>query len=244
MTTLRWPLPALLAWGLAGVLQVIVGRWAGQDWALAVSCAVPAVLALVVRGWWRRLLMTAGFPLALTVSGSAVVPGWAWLVLLVVLLLLYPLGAWRDAPVFPTPRGALKALAAQAPLPALGARLLDAGCGLGDGLIALHQAYPNAALTGLERSLPLGLLCKLRCPWARIQRGDMWRADWSGYAMVYLFQRPESMARAWQKACAEMAPGSWLVSLEFPVPAAIATPLANAAAPEGRAVWVYRVPKR
>jgi hypothetical protein len=33
----------------------------------------------------------------------------------------------------------------------------------------------------------------------------MWRADWSGYQLVYLFQRPESMARAWAKGCAEMA---------------------------------------
>jgi hypothetical protein len=36
--------------------------------------------------------------------------------------------------------------------------------------------------------------------------------------MVYLFQRPESMERAWCKARAEMAPGSWLASLDFAVP--------------------------
>ena len=36
--------------------------------------------------------------------------------------------------------------------------------------------------------------------------------------MVYLFQRPESMERAFAKATHELAPGCWLVSLEFAVP--------------------------
>ena len=33
------------------------------------------------------------------------------------LLLVYPLNAWRDAPIFPTPSGALQGLAAQLALP-------------------------------------------------------------------------------------------------------------------------------
>ena len=32
--------------------------------------------------------------------------------------------------------------------------------------------------------------------WFTGRRGDIWAADWSGYELVYLFQRPESMARA------------------------------------------------
>jgi hypothetical protein len=74
------------------------------------------------------------------------------------------------------------------------------------------------ALDGIEWSWPLRVACALRCPWARVRRADMWKTDWSGYQMVYLFQRPESMARAAAKAQAEMAPGTWLVSLEFAVP--------------------------
>ena len=35
--------------------------------------------------------------------------------------------------------------------------------------------------------------------------------------MVYLFQRPESMQRAWDKARRDMRPGTWMVSLEFDV---------------------------
>jgi hypothetical protein len=116
--------------------------------------------------------------------------------------------------------------------------VLDAGCGLGDGLRALRRAYPQARLEGVEWSWPLRFLCALRCPWAQVRRGDMWRTDWSSYQLVYLFQRPESMARAAAKAQAEMASGSWLVSLEFAVPGVL--PQAQLRLPGDRVVWIYR----
>jgi len=158
---------------------------------------------------------------------------------LLLLLLVYPLNAWRDAPLFPTPPGALQALATQAPLPA-GAHILDAGCGLGHGLQALRRAYPAAQLDGLEWSWPLRGLCALRCPWARVRQGDIWRADWSSYDMVYLFQRPESMARAAAKAGAELKAGAWLVSLEFAATAL--QPQAQLFCPDGRPLWLYQAP--
>mgnify|MGYP002128906692 CR=1 FL=1 len=68
--------------------------------------------------------------------------------------------------------GALRDLAAQAPLPA-GAWVLDAGCGLGDGLKALREAYPAAQLHGLEWSWPLRWMCALSCPWAQIGRAHV-----------------------------------------------------------------------
>ena len=126
-----------------------------------------------------------------------------------------------------------------APL-ALQARVLDAGCGLGDGLRALRRAYPQARVEGVEWSRALRLLCALRCPWARVQRGDMWGVDWGQYALVYLFQRPESMARAAAKASADMPPGAWLVSLEFPVPGV--RPQAQLPLGGERVLWVYRLP--
>ena len=96
-----------------------------------------------------------------------------------------------------------------------GEHVLDAGCGLGHGLQALRLAYPQAQLHGIEWSWPLRAVCAVRCPWARVRQGDIWKADWSGYDMVYVFQRPESMARAAAKARAELRPGAWLVSLDF-----------------------------
>lgn len=237
---LPWPLPALLAWGSAWALFWGLQRLGLSAWvALAVASAMGVALSVWAGSWWRRAIIGLGFPLALAVSGAASVPAWAWLLPLALLLLIYPLNAWRDAPLFPTPAKALRDLAAAAPLPA-GALLMDAGCGLGDGLKALRQAYPAAQLHGLEWSWPLRGVCALRCPWARIRQGDIWQADWRPYALVYLFQRPESMARAVAKARAQLQPGSWLVSLEFE--AANLTPQAVLRCADGRSVWLYRAP--
>ncbi|WP_027994877.1 class I SAM-dependent methyltransferase [Simplicispira psychrophila] len=234
---LPWPLPALLAWGGAWLVFVALLRVAPLLLAVLLACSVGVVASLLARNWWRRSWVALGFPLSLALTGAAALPAWAWLAPLALLLLVYPLNAWRDAPVFPTPRQALDGLAGLAPL-APQVRVLDAGCGLGDGLLALRRAYPQAHIEGVEWSWPLRLLCALRCPWARVRRGDMWRTDWSRYQLVYLFQRPESMARAGAKARAELTPGAWLVSLEFPLPDTPAQ--ARLRLPGGRVVWIYQ----
>ncbi len=234
-----WPLPALLAWGLAWMLFVASVRAGLPAWgAFAIGCAVGVLCSLWGASGWRRLLIGLGFPLSLALSGVLALPAWAWLLPLGLLLLVYPLHAWRDAPLFPTPLNALLGLAQAAPLPP-GALVLDAGCGLGDGLRALRLAYPQAQLLGLEWSWLLRALCALRCPWARVRRADIWAADWRPYALVYLFQRPESMPRAITKAASEMAPGSWLASLEFE--ALGWQPQAVLRAPDGRPLWLYRM---
>lgn len=240
MPRLPWPLPALLAWGAcwavyAGLLQLGIG----PGWALGAASVLGFGMAVAGATWWRSLILALGFPASLAASGAAALPAWTWLLLLALLLLLYPVKAWRDAPLFPTPAGALRDLPASVPLQA-GAAVLDAGCGLGHGLMALRAAYPQARMYGLEWSWPLRAACAWRCRWASVRHGDIWRADWSPYAMVYLFQRPESMQRAVDKAERELAPGAWLVSLEFE-----ATTLQAEAAlslSDGRTVWAYRMP--
>lgn len=232
-----------MAWALCFAL-----RWAGAPlWAvLALPTALGALLTLLPKlatTPWRRVFVAGGFPLsALALGQGSGLPAWAWLAPLGLLLLAYPVHAWRDAPVFPTPRGALSDLPKHAPLPDQ-ARILDAGCGMGDGLAELHRAYPQADIHGIEWSWPWRLMCGLRCPWATVRRADMWSADWSGFDMVYLFQRPESMPRAVDKARRELKPGAWLVSLEFEAVDAQGVPLkpqARLTLEGGRPVWMYR----
>ena len=237
---LAWPIPALVAWVLAwAAYRVVLAIGLSPAFAVLVASLVGVGMSFMGGNWWRRLIIAAGLPLALLVSGAAALPAWTWLVPLVLLVLVYPLHAWRDAPLFPTPAHALRSLAARAPLPP-GALVLDAGCGLGHGLAALREAYPAVQLHGLEWSWPLRLACALRCPWARVRQGDIWRADWSPYGLVYLFQRPESMPRALAKAVTQMRPGSWLVSLEFEAQDWQPTEVMHL--PDGRPVWMYQAP--
>lgn len=250
-----WPLPALLVWALAWVLSGALARASAPAWAVL---ALPTLMGVALAQWpalastrWRTVFVAAGFPLSSLAlawaqghlgqgaqgSASSALPAWAWLLPLGLLLLAYPMRAWRDAPVFPTPEGALSELARLAPLPP-GARVLDAGCGLGHGLRELHGAYPLAQCEGIEWSWPLALWCRWRCPWARVRQGDMWAQSWAGVDLVYLFQRPESMPQALGKALLELQPGAWLVSLEFEVPGFDSV----ARIPLGphRQVWLYQ----
>jgi hypothetical protein len=121
-----------------------------------------------------------------------------------------------------------------------GARILDAGSGLGDGLIALRDAYPRADLNGVEMSWPLRIISAIRCSFATIRQGDIWMVDWRSYDMVYMFQRPESMPRAIEKAEVEMRRGAWLVSLEFEAIGIV--PSAIIYGKDSRPIWVYQLP--
>ncbi len=233
-----WPLPAVFVWlGAWGWYAGLLAFGLGQAGAFAVAASLSVLASLWGDSRWRRGMIALGFPLSwVLLYGGADVPAWVWLLPAAVFLLLYPPVSWRDAPLFPTPPDALEGLRERVPLPPM-ARILDAGAGVGDGLRALERAYPDARLEGVERSWPLALMARWRCPGARVLRGDMWRTDWSAYDMVYLFQRPETMPRAVEKAQQELRPGAWLVSLEFEAPGL--KPVAQLEYEAGKSVWVY-----
>lgn len=233
----RWPLPALWSWAAAWcVFHALQRADLAPAAALIAAGALAGALALLHPERWRRAIVAAGFPLSLLLIAPGL-PAWMWLLPLALLVLVYPHRNWRDAPLFPTPADALQGLADLAPLPD-GARVLDAGCGLGSGLRELRRAYPRARLEGIEFSAPLAGLARMRCPWAHIARGDLWAQDWAPFDLVYVFQRPESMERVWAKAQAELRPGAWLVSLDFAVPGR--APVAQWQLSRGHSLWLYK----
>ncbi|MEY4748194.1 MAG: flagellar motor protein [Pseudomonadota bacterium] len=249
---LRWPLPALAGWlscALTWLALQALGCPPLAAWAIGVTLGVALALVMIERGasQMRVVMMATGFPVASLLhgvsrqglAGMASLPAWLWLLPLGLLLLLYPLRAWRDAPLFPTEAGALDGLTELVVLPP-GAHVLDAGCGLGNGLEALRRAWPLARLEGVEWSPAIAWLARLRCPGVEIRHADMWAESWTGLDVVYLFQRPETMPRALAKARAEMHDGAWLVSMEFEVCDAL--PYARLETPRGKPVWVYRMP--
>ena len=235
MRRLPWPLPALLSWAAAWALFML-SLPLGEGWALGLAALAGAALALSQARRWRRVIVALGFPLSVLTLSTAM-PAWAWLLPCALLALVYPASTWRDAPLFPTPRGALASLAELAPL-APGAAVLDLGCGLGNVLRELLRTYPQARLSGIEWSRPLAWACRRLCPFAEVRRGDMWALDWSGYALVYVFQRPESMDRVWAKACQELSHGAWLASLDFPIDGV--EPLGQLNLSRGHSLWLYK----
>ena len=65
--------------------------WGASPW---LALALPSLGGVAASGLgnskWRRLMIGAGFPLSLALSGAASVPAWAWLLPLGLLLLVYP----------------------------------------------------------------------------------------------------------------------------------------------------------
>ena len=95
-----WPLPALLAWGLAWALCLAL-KAAGVPAALglllpALLGALLAVLPPMANTPWRRIFVAAGFPLSVLALGQGgALPAWLWLAPMALLLLAYPVHAWR-----------------------------------------------------------------------------------------------------------------------------------------------------
>ena len=241
MMKLPWPLSAFFAWGICWLIHIGLLRL-GLSFYIAMLGGVlsGALLTRLAHTTTRRLIVLLGFPLSvMATSPNWDLPGWGWLLLAGLALLIYPYRAWGDAPLFPTPPDALRGLKDQLTT-ASKPKILDAGSGLGDGLIALRRAFPNAELHGIEMSWPLRIISSLRCPWAHIQQGDIWAASWASYDIVYLFQRPETMPRAIEKARQEQRSGAWLISLEFEAQGL--KPHEVYRLENERPVWVYRAP--
>ncbi len=234
-----------MAWVVGWGVLLWAQAWAAPGWlALTWAWLPSAVLAAATAGSWRRVIVLAGLPLALALSGGmGDLPDGLWLAAALGVLAVYPLSAWRDAPLFPTSRRAIMGIGSQLGLP-IGARILDAGSGLGHGLRALRAAFPGARVEGVERSALLVCLGRLWPATPPARRGDMWRHDWADFDVVYLFQSPETMSRAWAKACAEMREGAWLLSLEFEVPGLQPDGLTTVSPAGSRRVLAYRIPRR
>lgn len=102
-----------------------------------------------------------------------------------------------------------------------GLRVTDLGAGTGGLLRRLAQARPDVLFTGIEHAPLPWLMARLNArglPNLAIRRSNLWREPLAGEDFVFVFLSPRVMPRLWQKACAEMRPGSLLVSSSFVVP--------------------------
>ena len=201
------------------------------------------ILTLLVRLPWWWLPAAFALPLAVAMAAGTAVPWWAWAVALAVLLLIYGGGIVTRVPLYLSNRAvphelALLVQASTKP------HMCDLGSGLGGPLIGLAKHCSTGTVVGVESSPFPWLICRLRCLRhrnAHIHFGDLFTHDVSSYDLVYAFLSPAPMPRLWQKAKAEMRPGSLFVSNTFAVPDV--TPAAVIAIP-GRTdarLFVYRM---
>ncbi len=104
-----------------------------------------------------------------------------------------------------------------------GFTFIDIGSGLGGVLAHLARIRPDGNYNGIE-SAPLPFFWSWlrfrlggyrQC---RVQWGDFWDCELYAYDVVFAYLSPAPMERLWQKAKAEMKPGSFFISSTFNVP--------------------------
>ena len=150
-----------------------------------------------------------------------------------ILLAVYWSTFRTQVPLYLSSRKIWRALETLLPSPASGVgaeweevprfRFIDLGSGLGGVLTHLARTRPDGHYSGVE-SAPLPFLWS----WLRIKLGghpncdvhwgSIWDKDLAQYDAVFAYLSPVPMERLWRKACAEMRPGTVLISSTFAVP--------------------------
>ena len=99
---------------------------------------------------------------------------------------------------------------------------IDVGSGLGGLLINLKKKRPDGQFEGVEIA-PLPWCLSVMRAWLfrvdiQLKLKNYMKCDFSQYDVIFAYLSPAAMPGLWEKAHAEMRPGSMLMSYEFIIP--------------------------
>lgn len=222
----RPAMQALLILIAALVLALSIGEGIVQffgvatpGWVLVVlQGLLGAALAYMcrMRWWWSAILFV--FPVAAWLVNLLQIPPLFFLGIFIVLLVVFWTTFRSQVPFYPSgPRvwaEVDKLLPAGKPF-----RFIDIGSGFGGAVLHLSGEYPLGDFTGIEIAPLPWLTSAIRAKMARSRgkfvRGDYTKLDFARYDVVFAYLSPAAMPALWEKASAEMAKGSLLLSYEF-----------------------------
>jgi len=193
---------------------------------LAWLCGLIAALLSYVSGlaiWW--LLIQLLFAPALILVMAIQLPPGLFLGAFLLLLFVYWSTYRTQVPLYLSSKKVWHALENLLPaqISGSGFQFVDLGSGLGGVLTYLAKARPDGNFIGVEAApLPFiwsWLRIRLgRLNNSRVQWGSLWECDLSGYDVVFAYLSPVPMEKLWDKARAEMRPGTVFISSTFTVP--------------------------
>ena len=228
-----------LAWPYYG-LQGEAMPWLESSLAIGALAFIFATLSR--QPWWWRLIHAGFMPLVWATNRLAIEPGW-FLLGFIVLLLVYRGALSGQVPLYLSNRQTVERLAEilhmRGPC-----RFLDLGAGGGSTTVPLADWLPDSHFTGYENA-PLtwlvGRLLSLGRPNLSWRWDDLWQAPLGEFDVVYAFLSPVPMPELWQKAKAEMQPGSLFISNSFPVPGEVPSRVIEVDCTPPRPLYCYEI---
>ncbi len=232
-----------VAWPYYG-WQAAAIPWAETSY--AIGCVGFALATLSRQPWWWRLIHLLFLPAVWFTHQLQIDPGW-FLAAFVLLLLVYRGALSGQVPLYLSNRETVAALAEllEQRAAAGSLRFVDLGAGIGSTVITLADHLPQVHCRGVENA-PLtwlvGRLLAVGRPNLQWQWEDLWQVDLAQHDVVYAFLSPAPMARLWEKAGREMAPGSLLISNSFPVPGVVPSRVIEVPCLPARPLYCYEMP--
>ncbi|MAL80085.1 MAG: trans-aconitate methyltransferase [Sneathiella sp.] len=219
---------------LAIQLVIFIPLWLLRPLAGELLGYMPPLLWVALAGGLLAGIVTRGFgfsapwvigqvgaPPLLVLALALDIPSWVFPLVLLLLVLLFWNVAGNRVPLFLTNRLTYRAI--EEVLPDRPLHFVDLGSGLGGILRYLATRRPDARFSGLETApLPFALSWLMGkfsgSDNLEMRYRDIFREDLSQYDVVYCFLSPVPMPALFEKARAEMKPGSLFISNSFTVP--------------------------
>ncbi len=166
--------------------------------------------------WWVPILLL--FSPAAALMNTLQLPPTLFLAIFLFLLLLFWSTFRSQVPYYPSGLAVWQAVAALLPQDRP-VQAIDIGSGLGGAVMYLSRLRPDSRFVGIELAPLPWLLSHLRARFSRSRgqfvRGDYTLLDFAEFDAIFAYLSPAAMLALWQKARAEMRPGSLLMSYEF-----------------------------
>lgn len=219
---------ALLIQALALALMFLLLRIFVVIADIKLSLALAVILqgtiaALIAR--WRKLafwwsIIEFLFPIALLGTYLLHLPSGIFLGAFLFFVALYWSTFRTQVPFYPSGRRVWDAVETLLPQKTA-IRFIDIGSGLGGLVLHLAALHMESTFIGVEVAPLPWLISHLRArigrSHGRFLRDDYESLDFAQYDVVFAYLSPAAMSPLWNKAQAEMRPGTVLLSFEFPI---------------------------
>lgn len=170
--------------------------------------------------WWIIIQLIS--PPLLVFALALQIPLWVFPVLIIFLMMIFWNVAINRVPLYLTNRVTTEKIASLLPKKA-GLKVVDLGSGLGGTIRRLALGRPEQLFFGYETApIPFLLSVVLKAIGGNSNvtffMKSFWTMDLGQYDVVYCFLSPVPMKDLYNKAAAEMKPGSLFISNSFAVP--------------------------